>query len=150
MPYERWGMTAVLASDLTGVAISDALLEAAEDDVREAIGWSPAPVEWSTDVDADGELLDRRVSAFGKAIAWQAAYRAAEGAPAADDGSSTGIVSESFADYSASYGPNGKPPERALLAPRAARLLKRYGWHALAGRTTAGTLARNAHDWQRN
>lgn len=130
MAYDRWGMDAQAATALTGTTLADADLEAAEDEIRELIGWSPLPSSFSTDVSIDGELLDRRVWALGRAIAWQAAYRQAEPATATDQ--AVRVSSESVGELSTSFAGPGAVADGGTFAPRARRLLARYGWLARA------------------
>lgn len=134
MPYDRWAMTAATATSLTGTTIDDDALEAAEDEVREIIGWSPRPSDYSSALDVDGELVDRRVWAMGRAIAWQAAYRTAT--PASADDQAVRISSETVGDLAVSYAGNGAGEAGGTVAPRTRTLLARSGWLA---RTSSGT-----------
>lgn len=133
--YDRWGMTEAKARTLTGDATLTADdLTNAEAEIREAIGWAPRPDSYSTAVDTDlGEPTDRRVWAFGRAVAWQAAYRQGTAA-AAGDGSGVTVQAESIGDHSVTYGKRGAE-SGGRLGSRARRLLAQYGWYELTGAT---------------
>ena len=136
MSYDRWRMTPETASTLTGVELSAEDLERAEEEIRDEIRWSPDPAWYDATVDVtSGIPVDRRVVAFGRAVAWQAALRA--GAPAAtDDGVPAGVGSESVGggDYAVTY--TGGGPVALTVSPRTVELLRGAGWYA---RTSTGT-----------
>lgn len=150
--YDRWGVTEITASDLTGATISEDAMTAAEDEIREAIGWFPNPAAYSTELDANGAPVDVRAWTMGRAISWQAAHRTARAAEATD-GTTDGKTAETIADYSYSK-PEAlamvPPAARRLVAPRSAELLVRGGWFARANSGAAGgTRVSSPHDWQR-
>ena len=128
MPYDRWHRTEADAIELTGVAgLTQADLEAAEEDLVDLIGWRPNVSSYSTAVDAvTGHPTDRRVEAFGKAVAWQAAHRA--GTTAKPDDQAVRVSSESVAEWSSSY--RGGRLDDPIIGARARRLLVRGGWLA--------------------
>lgn len=130
--YDRWLMTAASADTLTGVAVTDDALAAAEAEIVEAIGWRPKLSTYSQDLDVDGDPVDERVSMLGRAIAWQAAHRTTVAATATD-GVATGTTSETIGRYSRSI--EAGTVTAPLLAPRAFRLLTRGGWLNLTGQT---------------
>ncbi len=136
MPYDRWSMDPSKASALTGVTVGDADLEAAELEVRDVIGWAPDPDSYSTEVDGLGQPVDRRVVAFGRAVAWQAAHRLEDTASAGD--APARIASEGIGsgDYTVTYAGSGKA-EGGLLGARTRSLLASGGWLArrMAGYT---------------
>lgn len=147
MPYDRWGITAATAATITGKAeadLTDAVLDAAEAEIVDAIGWIPDPDLY------DLVTPDVRARAFGRAIAWQAAHRL--DTPAGPtDGSGVAIASEALGgDYSVTYGPGGATVD-PLLSSRARDLLARAGWFRNAGATVGSATARQSFDdWQRN
>lgn len=146
MPYDRWGITNASAASLTGVAeasLTDPVLEAAEAEIVDAIGWDPDHTAYTP---AD----DVRARGFGRAVAWQAAYRTTV-ARAATDGGGGVVTSESIpGDYSVSYA--GGVPVDPILAPRARQILRSHGWLRNVGATTGGGRGGRlaADDWQRN
>lgn len=122
--YSRWGMTTAAAVALTGTAVSTIGLQHAEDEVVDSLGWRPDPDDYDP-------ATYEPAAAFGRAVAWQAAYRAST--PAEPGDGSTPITDESMTDYSVTY---ARPHDDApALAPRAARLLTRYGWRRQASLT---------------
>lgn len=136
MPYDRWGQTTATADALTGATLTDADLEAAEEEIVDALGWRPDPDNYG-DADPTADGHDVRVRAFGRAVAWQAAHRA-DVAPSATDGADDGISQESIGDnYSVTRREGSIDPERATLAARTRTLLARAGWFApvRSGRT---------------
>lgn len=133
--FDRWAMTIGDAAALTGVdGISARDLERAEDELREIIGHAPRPSDYSTLTDVAGELVDRRVWALGRAIAWQAAYRSSAAATADDQ--AVRISDETVGDLSVGYAGSGSGDAGGTIAPRARRLLATNGWLA---RTSSGT-----------
>lgn len=154
MAYDRWGMTPTAATTLTGAdpALDDAAMTAAEDEIREALGWFPNPNAYDTGVDANGAPVDVRAWTMGRAIAWQAAFRNGNPAAAAD-GDTDGYTSENIGRYSYSKPETlARVPEIAdrILAPRVVRLLARGGWFSrLMTGATGGDRVASPHDWQR-
>lgn len=120
--YTRWGLTVEAATRLTGVELSAALLETAEAEIVDWLGWEPDP----DDYNLDG--TDRRPVAFARAVAWQAAHRAATPATAVDGGTPISQESIGGGDYAVTY---ARPHvEAEEVAPKARRLLTRAGWTA--------------------
>lgn len=154
-PYARWGMTAAIATALTGTPLSTARLANAEEELVDVLGWRPDPDQYG-DPDPTAVDHDARVRAFGRAVAWHAAARAATPA-AASDGSGSEVTSESIAgEYTVAYAAGASASSRAdeLLAPRARKLLADAGWFAPVSsvRTRPGygatRLRRGSTDWQ--
>lgn len=146
MAYARWGLTNAIAAALTGVAeasLTDPVLEAAEAEIVDALGWDP-------DHTAYDAATDVRARGFGRAVAWQAAHRVKHPADAGD-GSGDRVSSEGLGgDYSVSYAAGGVSVD-PILAPRARDLLVRGGWFANVGATRGSSRTRQAFDdWQRN
>lgn len=144
--YDRWGLTNAIAAALTGVPVADltdAVLDAAEDEIVDVIGWVP-------DAAAYDATTDVRARGFGRAVAWQAAHRLAHPA-SAEDGSGVRISSEGLGgDYSVSYAAGGVAAD-PVLAPRSRDLLVRGGWFRNVGVTAGSSRTRQAFDdWQRN
>lgn len=131
-----WGIDGTEAEAITGVAgLTVPQLDAALEEIVDALGWRPDADNYG-DPDPSAASHDVRVRAFGRAIAWQAAYRADTPA-AATDGTTGAVKSESIGDnYSVEYGV-GIPDDRATLVARARTLLGRAGWFApvRSGRT---------------
>lgn len=129
--FPAWGMDGTTATTLTGSTISDADLDVAEEEIVDYLGWRPDEDDYG-DPDpatvATG-LHDVRARAYGRAVAWQAAYRA-DTAAAPGDGGSTGITSESIGDYSYQREPGSV--DTPHLVARARTLLARAGFTAAA------------------
>lgn len=129
MAYDRWGMTNEGAAALTGkdvASLTDDVLNAAEADLYDALGWEP---DW--DAHAGTDPLPPRVRAFGRAVAWQGAYRIDNPAGATDG--EVAVSNESMTDYSVTY---ARPvTEAPYTASRSQRLLVRWGWVKGAGTT---------------
>lgn len=136
MPYDRFGMTATKATNLTGSTLTDDALTAAEDEIRELLGTAPDPSLYTTEVDDRGDPADRRIWAYGRAVAWQAAYR--DGTPADPVEAAARISSESIGggDYTVSYAGDGHLVG-GIFPDRVRRLLISGGWLARSrtGRT---------------
>lgn len=149
MAYDRWGMTNAGAENLTqvgagdGATLTDAIMAAAEDDLVDMLGWRPDPTDYD---EADGTFTDERALAYGRAVAWQSAYRS-QRSPSPNDAAAR-VTSESMPDYSASY--EGGKREGGPVASRAVTLLERFGWTASrrATRTSLGRGRLSASDWQ--
>jgi|GEM_PF-4667913 len=127
MPYDRWGQTTVTAEALTGAVTTDVALAAAEEEVVDELGWRPDPDGFG-DADPAAANHDVRVVALGRAIAWQAAHRAATAATASDG--DTAVESESIDNYSVTYRDGKGPASARLTSARTATLLARGGWYA--------------------
>lgn len=122
---DRWGQTAETAAALTGAALVDVDLERAEDEIRDVLGWEPRPETWTV-----AGVVGPAGLAFGRAIAWQAAWRKAHPADAGDV--DAGKTSESFPDYSYS---RERPIAAAglRLSDRALAILERWGFRRMTG-----------------
>lgn len=136
---EAWGMTPEAATTLTGSTITAADLAAAIDDLVDYLGWEPDADDYPT----IGTTQDWRARQFGRAMAWQAAYRTIT--PRTHlDGRLEGISAESLGDYSIS-----RVAEVARfysdipnLSPRARQLINRSGLVNRTGRANARTEGR--------
>jgi hypothetical protein len=152
-PYARWGMTAAVATALTGTPLSTARLFNAEEELVDVLGWRPDPDDYG---DPDEAALDHdvRARAFGRAVAWHAAARATT-APSATDGGGGEVASEMIAsEYQVAYRQSPTARADTMLAPRARKLLADAGWFApvTSVRTRpgygAGRLRRGSTAWQ--
>lgn len=141
MAYTRWGMTEAEAEALTGTGTGDGatlteqILDRAETDLVDVLGWRPDPAGWSV----GGTVTDERARAFGRAVAWQAAWRSAGGGAAPDPSAPGNVESEGWPDYNVGYGEGGKQTRAELPAsPRALELLARFGWYARGSVSSTG------------
>lgn len=127
--YSRWGMTTALAGTVTGAGpIGPDTLTRAETEITDWLGWEPDPADY---IDHADDTPTPAAVAFGRAVAWQAVYRTTKPAAASDG---AGVVkSETVDDYSVTYVGGGGLD---LIAPRARRILVRWGWRMGAGATT--------------
>jgi hypothetical protein len=135
--YDRWGLTNETAATIAGLdeAPTDAELDAAEEEIIDALGWAPDPARFP---DTAAGRQDLRARAMGRAIAWQVRWRRDNPADAGDAAGDTGKTSESIAgDYSFSRNTGAPPPAGIRIADRARQLLVR------AGLVAEGNLARS-------
>jgi hypothetical protein len=125
--FNRWGMTVAKADALTGGTADDDSLISAEEELVDFLGWRPDPDDYESPNPAD-DVHDVRAFGFGKAIAWQAAYRATVSA-GADDGAVVALTQESIGgDYS--FTRTAGTTDAPLLGGRARTLLVRGGFTA--------------------
>lgn len=139
MAYARFGMTNAEAERLTqvgagdGTTLTDAILEAAEADLEDALGFELLEDE----LDPDSWAF----TTVGRAVAWQGAYRHLAGPDAlAGTVANDATKSENIGDYSYTL-EDGAAVSSPPVAPRARDLLARSGLLAerMAGRTSQPT-----------
>lgn len=128
--YERWGMTEAEAARISGVdAVTEQELVDAELEIVDALGWEPDPASWQT----SSTTYTAAGRAFGRAVAYQAAWRQAHPATAGDV--DAGKLSETFPDYGYT---RDRPqlPAGLRLADRTVALLRRWGFVRASGSST--------------
>jgi hypothetical protein len=125
--FSRWNMTVDKADKLTGGTLNDDRLIAAEEEIVDFLGWRPDPDDYDSP-DPVADVHDVRAFGFGKAIAWQAAYRATVAATA-NDGAVVQVTEESIGgDYSFKRTPG--TTDAPVMGARARTLLVRGGFTA--------------------
>lgn len=126
--FNRWNMTVAKADALTGGTLNDDALISAEEELVDFLGWRPDPDDYESPNPSD-DVHDVRAYGFGKAIAWQAAYRATVAA-GANDGAVVSVTEESIGGGDYSYTRTAGTTDAPLLGGRARTLLVRGGFTA--------------------
>lgn len=117
------------AQALTGVAVTEAELNAAAEDVYMEIAWTP---EQGVDLTGNTAWPIRQRRALGEAIAWQAVERQLRPPSTTPPVS---VTSESIGQYSVSY---AEPVRHDIVNERSKRLLAGAGLYRRTGKSRGG------------
>lgn len=133
MPASDW-VSVAEASIITHLQLTTEELDAAWDEVCDAMRWIPDPTLDFLDDDPTNQQVLRARSVLKRATAWQAAYRSK--LPPADNLQAKKMISRSIGSYSESFDASGASAAPAVVAPRvsqmlaSAGLMRRAGWAA--------------------